>query len=341
MYSVYFRSSEAYDLIPHRLAWQYWAINPERRGMMLALNGADEFVYVTQLRPGEDPAALSDADTKAFLHGAMGCAFELDIIARSPWTAGLTLVAERFQAHRVFLGGDAVHLFTPTGGLGYNTAVDDAVNLGWKLAAKVKGWGGEGLLGSFEREREPVARRNTAYARTFAQSIGGMKVPADLEEESEAGGNARTTMGQYLNAHARAEFNIPGITLGARYDESSLIVPDGTHPPLDSPSTYHPTACPGGRAPHAWLSDERSLYDALGFDFTLLKLGRGQSSADVIADAAQSRALPFTVVDVADERLRDLYEADLALIRPDQIVCWRGNRLPADVNDLLDQVTGA
>jgi 2-polyprenyl-6-methoxyphenol hydroxylase-like FAD-dependent oxidoreductase len=340
MYSIYFRSTDVYGLIPHPPAWQYWAVNGERRGLMLALDGRSTFVFMAQLRPDEDPDALSDATAREFIHRAMGREFDLEILARSPWTAGLTLVAERFQAGRVFLGGDAVHLFTPTGGLGYNTAVEDAVNLGWKLAAVVQGWGGSGLLASYEIEREPIARRNTGYARMFAQSVGGFDVPPEIEEDTARGEAARLTVGEHLSSHAGAEFNIAGITLGGRYDGSPLIVSDGTRPPADTPNVYEPTACPGGRPPHAWLRDGRSLYDALGFDFTLLQLGGALDSAAPLVRAARSNDVPLVLVDLSDEGLRDLYGADLALVRPDHIVCWRGDRLAEDPTELLSQVTG-
>ena len=341
MYATYFLAPEAYDLIPHGRAWQYWAMNSERRGMMLSLDGCGGFVFMTQLRPDEDPATLSDEAVKGLIHAAMGAPFPLEIVARSPWTAGLTLVAEHFQAGRVFLGGDAVHLFTPTGGLGYNTAVDDAVNLGWKLAGVVKGYAGAALLDSYELEREPVARRNTGYARMFAESIGRFTVPAEIETDSAEGEAARRQLGEYLDSHARAEFNIPGITLGARYDGSPIIVSDGAEPPPDSPSAYHPTAVPGGRAPHAWLQDGRSLYDALGFDFTLLQLGAASDGVGRLQEAAQARGVPLSVVDLSGEPgLAELYETDFALIRPDQIVCWRADRIPADAAGLLDVVTG-
>ena len=336
MYSTFFRSSEVYDLIPHALAWQYWAINAERRGMMLAVDGRGGFVYMTQLRPGEDPATLSDEVIKGLIHSALGRSFDLDIITRSPWTAGLMLVAERFQQGRVFLGGDAVHLFTPTGGLGYNTAVEDAVNLGWKLAARVRGWGGDALLASYEDERKPVAIRNTGYARVFAESMGRFRVPEDIEESSEAGEEARKAAGDYLLQHARSEFNIPGITLGARYDASQLIVSDGTEPPEDSASVYIPTACPGGRLPHAWLADGSSLYDALDFEFTLLQLAENETP-EAILDAARRSGVPLTLLDLRQENLRHIYQADLVLVRPDQIVCWRGDTLanPAAVLALV------
>ncbi len=339
MYSTFFRSTEIYDLIPHARAWQYWAINTERRGMMLAVDGKGGFVYMTQLRPGEDPATLSDDVIKGLIYGAVGKPFDLEIITRSPWTAGLMLVAERFQQGRVFLGGDSVHLFTPTGGLGYNTAVEDAVNLGWKLAGAVQGWGGPELLASYEQERKPVALRNTKYARTFAESIGRFTVPAAVEEASEAGEEARRFAGDYLLNHARAEFNIPGVTLGARYDGSPLIVSDGTQPPADSANVYEPSACPGGRAPHAWLADGRSLYDAFHFEFTLLQLGQG-ADPEPILEAARKFGVPLMLLNLVAEDLRSLYGADMALIRPDQMVCWRGDTSPADPNTLIAAITG-
>ena len=150
----------------------YWAVNTERRAVMIAINGQDEFIFNTQIRPPQQPEAISDADAKAMFALALGARLDIDVIARSAWNAGYTLVAEKFRRGRILLAGDAAHLFTPTGGLGYNTAVEDAVNLGWKLAAICKGWGGATLIASYETERSAIARRNTGYARTFADSVG-------------------------------------------------------------------------------------------------------------------------------------------------------------------------
>lgn len=340
MYSVYFRSPGLYGAVPHRKAWQYHAVNPDRRALMLALDGLGDFVYVTQLRPGEDPDSISDADAQEMVRDAVGEPIGLEIVERSPWTAGLTLVAERFGAGRVLLGGDAIHLFTPAGGLGYNTAVDDAVNMGWKLAAAVKGWAPPSILDSYEAERKPIAERNTGFARMFAESLGRFTVPPEIEAGGPEGDAARARVGKYFDTHARAEFNIPGISLGARYDNSPLIAADGTRPPPDDPNEYQPTACPGGRAPHAWLADGRSLYDVFGLEFTLLRLRQGSPSAEPLLDAARARGITVCELDLVGEGLRTLYEADLALIRPDQIVCWRGDRLPLDADSLLDRVSG-
>ena len=272
-------------------------------------------------------------------HAALGKPLDVEIIARSSWTAGYTLVAEKFQRGRVFLGGDAAHLFTPTGGLGYNTAVEDAVNLGWKLAAAVKGWGGPYLLDTYEVERQAIAKRNTSYARSFAASIGGYVPPADLEDEGARGEAARRAAGDYLNAHARAEFNIPGVTFGGRYDHSPITISDGTTPPADAANTYVPTACPGGRPPHIWLSDGRSLFDTFGSEFSLLRLNPRTSDTTQFVEAAKALSIPLTVVDAASEETHELYGAELALVRPDQIIAWRGEE-HADPTSILRQATG-
>jgi 2-polyprenyl-6-methoxyphenol hydroxylase-like FAD-dependent oxidoreductase len=339
MFAIHFRAPALYDAMPHPRAWMYWAINRERRAFMAAVNGRDEFNFHVQLRAGEDAAQISDDGAKTNFYKAFGKGHDIEVIARSVWTAGYTLVAEKFQRGRILLGGDAVHLFTPTGGLGYNTAVEDAVNLGWKLAAVINGWGGARLLDTYESERRAIALRNTSYARGFADSAGLFVPPSEIEDDTPTGEAARKLTGDHFNHHARFEFNIPGITFGGRYDGSPIIVPDGTAPPPDKINEYQPTACPGGRAPHLWLADGRSIYDAFGFEFTLLRLGPKAADAAPFSAAAAARGIPLTVVDVAAAEARDLYQADLALIRPDQIVAWRGNAA-ADAEAVLRRVTG-
>ncbi len=338
--TTYLRAPAVYDLVPFKRAWQYWSMNHAQRGTMVTIDGKGEFTFGMQIPKGKEESDFSLADSAALFQTMLGASVPIEIINRNSWHAGFSLVAQHYQRGRVFMAGDAVHLFTPTGGLGYNTAIEDVVNLAWKLAARLQGWGGPQLLASYEIERERVARRNTAYARYFADSIGKFVPAAAIEEASPEGAAARATAGAYLNRHVREEFNIPGITFGARYDGSPIIASDGTAPPQDQMNEYIPTATPGGRAPHAWLEDGSSLFDLFGFEFSLLRLGPTAPEAEPFQHAAQARGLPLSVVDLPQDALRDLYEADLALIRPDQIVAWRGQRAPSDPDALLATVTG-
>jgi hypothetical protein len=295
--------------------------NGDRRAFMAAVDGKGEFAFHTQLRDGEDAERMS---AEGLFHAAAGARIDATILSSDTWTAGHALVAERFRRGRVFLGGDAAHLFTPAGGLGYNTAVEDAVNLGWKLAAAVKGVAGPRLLDSYELERRPAAVRNTGHARAFAESLGRFVPKPGLEDQGPLGDELRREAGEYLEKHGRTEFNIPGITFGTRYGESSVIVSDGAPAPTDSANTYEPSASPGGRAPHVWLDEGRSLFDTFGFEWTLLRLGPAPPLGHRLVAAARRLNVQLEVVDVASNEVRDLYEAPLALIRPDQVVAWRG-----------------
>src|SRR5690606_15547854 len=154
-----------------------------------------------------------------------------ELISNSAWTAGFALVAEKMRSGRVFLAGDAAHLFTPTGGLGYNTGIEDAANLAWKLEAAVKGVAGPKLLDSYEAERRPAAFRNTDFARQFADSIGHVNVPSNIEDDTPEGEAVRRAVGSYLNFHAYKEFSIPGVHLGTRYEGSPVIATETGNPP--------------------------------------------------------------------------------------------------------------
>ena len=322
MYAIYLRAPAFYDVVPHPPAWMNVTFNRDRRAFMAAVDGKGEFAFHTQLRDGEDPEGMSPA---GLFHAAAGAPIDATVLSSDTWTAGHALVAERFGGGRIFLGGDAAHLFTPAGGLGYNTAVEDAVNLGWKLAAAVKGSAGPRLLESYEAERRPAAVRNTGYARGFAESLGSFVPKPGIEDDGPRGEELRREAGAYLERHGRAEFDIPGITFGTRYSESPVIVNDGAPAPPDAANRYEPTASPGGRAPHAWLDEGRSLFDAFGFEWTLLRLGPAPPGGDRFVAAARRFGIELEVVDVPSQEVRDLYEAPLALVRPDQVVAWRGS----------------
>jgi 2-polyprenyl-6-methoxyphenol hydroxylase-like FAD-dependent oxidoreductase len=324
MFAVYLRAPDFYTVFPHARAWMYVSVNAQRRAFMASVDGRSEFAFHAAVHAGENADAWTEADARRVFAEALGREIPIEVLSCGTWTAGHSLVAQSFQRGRVFIAGDAAHLFTPTGGLGYNTAVEDAVNLGWKLAAAVRGTGTPALLDSYEAERKPLALRNTGYARHFADSVGLFPALPALEEDGPAGEAARHAAAAHLNAHVRLEFNIPGVTFGGRYEGSPVIVPDGTVPPPDAPNSYVPTACPGGRPPHAWLEDGQSLFDTFHAEWTLLVLGPQPPDTHAFEHAAAAMGLDLRVVRHTASALRDLYEAPLALIRPDQIVAWRG-----------------
>ena len=344
MLAVYLKAPHFYEQNPNDRAWMYVIVNPELRAFIMSVDGVSEFAFHVQMADDAATEALTAEDAKRLFALAYGQAMDIEILSMATWLAGHALVADSFQKGRVFLGGDAVHLFTPTGGLGYNTAVEDAVNLGWKLSAVLKGQAQPTLLDSYEIERKPLAIRNTGYAKQFADSIGLFDADKALEDISPAGEQARSIASDYLNGHARREFNIPGVTFGGRYIHSPLIVEDGTQAPADAANTYIPSACPGGRPPHAWLPDGSSLFDHFNFEWTLLVLGedKGPLAQDALkfSEAALQCHLDFKVLRFDSQELLDLYEANLVLIRPDQIVAWRGTNAHQAMQ-VLKQASGA
>lgn len=341
MFASYLRAPALYrDVLKDRACFQHWAINPDVRTTIIALNGKDEFLF--WMRPQDPQAEPEDDVVRRAVTACCGMEVPVTPIAHAPWTAGVALVAERFADRRVLLAGDAVHLFTPTGGFGMNTGIDDAANLAWKLAAVLQGWGGPNLLATYEAERLPIAIRNTGAARMLAKSIGDIRVSSDLEADTASGAAARRELGAFLSTFGE-EFGSIGVQLGARYDASPIVAGDDAPPPDDF-ATYTPSAAPGGRAPHAWVGPGRgvgdSLFDRFGRGFTLLRLGTKAPDAAAFAAAAHALAIPFTQLDIADDDIRALYDRDLVLIRPDQHVAWRGNAMPADAGALLRRLTG-
>jgi 2-polyprenyl-6-methoxyphenol hydroxylase-like FAD-dependent oxidoreductase len=336
MVSSHVRAPALHERILTTPGWQYWAVNREVRSNTVCIDGHAELLFNTRLEDGQQ---ADDALVERAFVASAGAPIGVEVVGHATWTAGQALVADRFGEGRILLAGDAVHLFTPTGGFGVNTGVDDAANLGWKLAAAVQGWGGPALLSSYERERRPIALRNTAAAKALARNVGAVPVGDAIEEDSPAGAAARRAASEYLAGFGR-EFSSLGVQLGARYDDSPIVVADGTAPPPDDPIAYVPTACPGGRAPHLWLADGGSLFDRLGPGFTLLRLGAAPIDVAGLVAAARTRGVPLAIVEVERAAGRELYERDLALVRPDQHVAWRGDRLPRDVDALLGRVTG-
>jgi 2-polyprenyl-6-methoxyphenol hydroxylase-like FAD-dependent oxidoreductase len=258
-----------------------------------------------------------DEDMKPQFERAIGVPVKYEMLYVGEWKQNL-LLADSYGKGRVFLAGDAVHLVIPTGGLGMNSGVGDAIDLAWKLEATLRGWGGPKLLASYEVERRQVGSRNIAASRYAAQGRRKWRsLWRNLDE-----------LVAVAEVEQRKSNEMIGAELGYRYEGSPILAeePGGPEHPLRE---YKPTTWPGARLPHVWLAGHVAIQDLIGPGYTLLRLG-----------GSKTEFPPFKALDIPDAAARDLYGYDLILLRPDLHIAWRGNRLPADPAALAALVTG-
>ena len=280
-------------------------------------------------------------DREHYLRRAIGRPFEVEWLGTSVWTRR-SVVAERYSNGRIFLAGDAVHQLSPTGALGMNTGIADAVDLGWKLAAVIGEWGGVHLLASYDAERRPIGTRNVIMAAEFYREHEKIdESVAAIEEDSAQGARVRQRVGEMLVRGVGRMFRTVGLQIGYRYDDSPICLPDGTPPYPDDPEDLVPSARPGSRAPHLWLGEGRSILDLYGRAFVLLRFGSDPPDPSAFETAAASRRVPFKVVAVAEADAKQLYGRRLVLVRPDGHVAWRANEMPPDAGAIIDKVRGA
>jgi len=327
------------------LAAMTWFANDDRSGAMLVPQDSDHhYQYFAACVPRHIDGANWDA-VRACLYTDVGARFEVEAISGDDlWIH--SLAAPRFAENRVFLIGDAAHLVSPFGGFGMNIAVGDAADLGWKLRAVIQGWGGARLLASYDAERRPAFHWIQALCEESTQHIGPAYVRPDMEADTPAGAAIRADIAQEIIAAKQREFVSIGAQLGYAYPASPICVDDAQSHPPHTPSSfghYAPSSAPGARAPHVWLTETRSLYDALGAGFTLLCMEGDRSASGVaaLADAAAARRVPFDVIASDHPDLPALYGVRFALIRPDHHIAWRGDAIPPEPGALLDTVRGA
>jgi len=334
--SAVFRAPDLWSRHDKAPAVHYWTVTPDAPAILGPLDGKELWWFHLNELP--DDHQLSDEELVSSFSAAVGTTFPCEVTASSPWLAQRR-AASRYRSARSFLLGDAAHLHPPMGGYGMNMGIGDAVDLGWKLSAVLRGWGGEELLSSYQAERRPIHLRVIDEAASNFAFNSNRYRDRELEREGPAGDELRRRLGPIIHEEKAREFASIGVQLGYRYEDSPIIVADGTEPTPNEVGRYVPTARPGHLAPHAWLDDQHCLYDVFGPDLTLLVLGADHERARPLIDAAAAAEVPLTVVERSKPELRELYEADLALIRPDQHVAWRGNRIEDPVA-LLDRVRG-
>lgn len=316
-YMTHFRSN-ARDLLQRfGIAWHYQSA----AGTIIAQNDRD--IWTLQTRWPEDIAPGGTVDPNALVRTFAGRDFDYEILVANAWTSHL-VVAQRYSGGRIFIAGDAAHQYIPTGGYGMNTGIGDACDLGWKLAAVVQGFGGPGLLDSYDIERRPVGLRNCEGSRrhTFVRGeIAKLYRGEHLMAPGPAGDAARAEAGRKIAALGNAENESFGIEYGYVY-RSPIVCTDPAAEISDDPVIYVPTTAPGARLPSVILSGDTPIYDRLGRWFTLLCVG-APPSAELIA-AAQKRGAPLQVLQIAEPEFVAIYGRGLLLVRPDQHVAWRG-----------------
>jgi hypothetical protein len=283
----------------------------------------------------------SDADMQTMFEQTVAMPVKYEMLYVGQWRQNLLLADSYFQ-DRIFLAGDAVHLVIPTGGLGMNSGVGDAVDLSWKLAATLQGWGGPSLLASYEIERRQVGARNVEASRHASRGRRAWRAAyrPNIRDHTPEGAVTRANLTRIANVEQRKSNEMIGAELGYRYRSSPIIWPEPGDGPEDNFMNYVPTTWPGTRLPHLWLSDGTALHDRIAEGYTLLRLARTQADVTPLERGFALFGAPLTVLDIDEERPRDLYGYDLLLLRPDLHVVWRGNRLPDDAAKLAAIATG-
>ena len=292
---------------------------------------------------------------------------DVHVINRWPLDA---VVASAFRVGRVFVLGDGAHRMPPAGGLGLNTAVQDAYNLCWKVAAVLAGSAGEPLLDSYERERKPVAERTVATAFRSWQSNAALTAALGFSPRNSSDENWRNVRrlwdagasGNDARAAARkglwgvvSSFANPGISFGYHYDDGA-IMHDASPPPqqLDDVYVYQPTTRPGHSMPDAWvddLHDRVALGDLVGSGRFVLIAGEdaeGWCEAARTVAAEHDVALDAFRVGTHDgdwldlrfswQRVREIGPTGAVLVRPDRFIGWRSME---DVADRIAALRGA
>ena len=330
--STYIRAPRLRATMQAEPAWSTQVMNPRRSANMFAVDGRETWLIHNYLRADETDFATIDSD--ACIRALLGDGVEYEVIAQENWI-GRRMLADRFRDRRVFICGDAAHLWVPFAGYGMNAGIADAMNLSWMLAGVLQGWADPNILAAHEAERWPITEQVSRYAMETAAALmqaRGM-VPADIETNAAA----RAALGERMLALHTPQFCCGGLNFGYYYDRSPIVAYDGQTPPPYTMDTFTPSTVPGCRTPHVWLDDGRSLYDVMGAGYTLLRFDHSVPT-EALTQAAARRGVPLSVLDLKPQ---PPYSEKLLLSRPDQHVAWRGDEVPKDVMGLVDRIRGA
>jgi len=322
-------------------AWGSFALNPRQPGNVYAIDGKDNWLVHVYLKDGVTDFEAVDRDGAIRTVLGVDDSFTYQLLAKEDWI-GRRLITDKARDRRVFICGDACHLWVPYAGYGMNAGIADAVNLAWTLAATLEGWAGDNMLKAYEAERLPITAQVSHFAMDHAHAMTKARkaIPPEIEADGAEGDAVRAAIGKSAYDLNVQQYCCAGLNFGYFYDASPLIAYDGETPPPYTMGDFTPSTVPGARMPHLWLADGRSLYDALGPHYTLLRFDPGIDVSGLTVSAAAA-AMPLKLLDVAAAGLPDVVRQKLLLVRSDQHIAWRGDAVPADVEGLLRVLRGA
>lgn len=331
--NILFQAPELPEILGSRKALVFFLTTPKTlRYPLRSMDGRGLYRLTTTPHENGELREPSEA-----VREALGVDTPFTILSSIQWH--LThRVAENFRCGNIFFVGDSAHTLSPSGGFGMNTGVADAADLGWKLAANLKGWAGSKLLDTYELERRPIAVRNMEEANVNLQRTLKRTLPPEIINDSPEGELARQQMAEkFENQNVKQEFDAPGVHLGVRY-ESPVVISDGLAPKDD----YHQwtqSSYPGCRAPHAWLKPGFSTLDLFGHGFVLICFN-SNPGIELLEKAFVQKQVPLTTHHINNPDIAKLYERAFVLVRPDGHVAWRGDEIPSDVETIIDKVRG-
>lgn len=322
-------------------AWASFSLNPQQSGNVYAIDGRETWLVHVYLKPGVTDFDAVDRDQAIRTVLGVDSAFAYDLLSKEDWI-GRRLIADRMRRDRVFICGDASHLWVPYAGYGMNAGIADAANLAWLLAARLAGWGAEGILAAYEAERLPITEQVSHFAMNHAHAMTKARgtVSSQIDAEGPAADAYRTSIARSIYDLNVQQYCCAGLNFGYYYERSPLILYDDEPAPPYAMGEFTPSTAPGARVPHFTLADGRSLYDACGHGYTLLRF---DPTVDVTAlqRAARISGVPIDLLDVTAVSAPDVYRHRLLLARPDQHVAWRGDQIPADLEGLINAIRGA
>ena len=303
----------------------YCVLNPDLQGYWLFFGRVDLGSKWFFHAPVPLGTTKDNFDFKAYLYRAVGAEFDVEFDRIGFWELRVAL-ADNYRNGRIFVAGDAAHSHPPYGGYGINTGFGDARNLGWKLAAILQGWGGIGLLDTYDEERRPVFASTAKYFienfinedRDFLNTYS----PDQDKAEFEHAWNTRN------------EGDAEVMTFEPNYDGSSIVY--GVEGCLPSAQGSHEFGAREGHhlAPQV-LSDGSNAYDRLGPWFTLFVFGGRHAESEAFRVAAAARGIPLTIIEDEGGAALENWQADIVLVRPDQYVAWTGNNVESEAATIL------